>query len=71
LEKHGQFRFRTEAAQRVQGWRRVCRRQLAFDSGRNAGFSVLGNYESGCSSGLRDDLPYKNLLAKVDLPTAS
>ena len=48
-----------------------CRRRLAFDSGRNAGFSVLGNYELGCSSGLRDDSPYKNLFARVDLPTAS
>ncbi len=33
--------------------------------------SVLGNSELGCSHGLRDDSPYKNLLAKVDLPTAS
>jgi hypothetical protein len=48
-----------------------CRRRLAFDSGRNAGFSVLGNSELGCSPGLCDDSPYKNLLAKVDLPTAS
>ena len=34
-------------------------------------FSVLGNSELGCLPGLRDDSPYKNLLAKVDLPTAS
>ena len=34
-------------------------------------FSVLGNSELGCSPGLRDESPYKNLLAKVDLPTAS
>ena len=47
-----------------------CRR-LAFDSGRNARFSVLGNSELSCSGGLRDDSPYKKLLAKVDLPTAS
>ena len=34
-------------------------------------FSVLENSELGCSPGLRDDSPCKNLLAKVDLPTAS
>jgi len=34
-------------------------------------FPVLGNSELGCSPGLRDDSSYKNLLAKVDLPTAS
>ena len=44
---------RAEAAQRVQGGGRVCRRRLAFDSGRNAGFSVPGNSElddSACYS---------------------
>jgi hypothetical protein len=41
------------------------------DSGRHSGFSVFGNSKLGCSPGLRDDSPYKNLLAKVDLPTAS
>ena len=47
---------RAEAAQRVQGGGRVCRRRLAFDSGRNAGFSVPGNSElddSACYSSNR------------------
>jgi hypothetical protein len=34
-------------------------------------FFVLGNSELGCSPGLRDDSPYKNLLAKLGLPGSS
>jgi hypothetical protein len=34
-------------------------------------FSILGNSELGRSPGLRDDSPYKNLLARLGLPAPS
>ncbi len=39
-----------KTAQRVQGGRRVCRRRLAFDSSRDAGFSISGNFKLGNSA---------------------
>ena len=57
---------RAEAAQRVQGGGRVCRRRLAFDSGRNAGFSVPGNSEldhSACYSSTAFGFPVALIIA--------
>ena len=41
---------RAEAAERLQGRRRLRGRRMATDAGRNAGFSVLRNSELGRAS---------------------